>query len=56
MYQTQNMNNYAINSNNDSIRDDDGRRYFICDVSHKYKDNHDYFDKLRKECFNDAVG
>ena len=50
------MNNYAINSNNDSIRDDDGRRYFICDVSHKYKDNHDYFDKLRKECFNDAVG
>ena len=55
-YQAENINNYVINSNNDSIRDDDGRRYFICDVSHKYKDNHDYFDKLRKECFNDAVG
>jgi hypothetical protein len=56
MYQTQNMNNYAINSNNDSIRDDDGRRFYILDVSHLFKNNREYFKKLRDRCFNDNVG
>jgi hypothetical protein len=55
-YTASNMNNYIINSNNDAIKDDDGRRYFILDVSHKYRENHDYFGKLRKETFNDLVG
>lgn len=54
--QTNNMNNYIINSNNDAIRDDDGRRYFILDVSHKYRENFEYFGKLRKKAFNDLVG
>ena len=56
MIQTNNINNYIINSNNDAIKDDDGRRYFILDVSHKYKENHKYFGKLRQQTFNDFVG
>lgn len=55
-YETDNINNYFILSNNDAIRDDDGRRYFICDISTKYKQNKAYFGTLRKECFNDVVG
>ena len=51
-YQTKNMNNYAICSNNDAIKDDDGRRYFILDVNNKYKDNKEYFGKLRNKSFN----
>jgi hypothetical protein len=55
-FQTQNINNYIINSNNDAIKDDEGRRYFILDVSTKYMKNTDYFGKLRKNCFNNFVG
>ena len=37
-YTTNNMNNYAILSNNDAIKDDDGRRYFILDIAtHRQK-------------------
>ena len=32
-YEARNMNNYAILSNNDAIKDDEGRRYFILDIS-----------------------
>ena len=32
-FSTNNMNNYAVLSNNDSIKDDDGRRYFILDIA-----------------------
>ena len=35
--QVKNINNYIIDSNNDCIKDDDGRRFFILDVSHKRK-------------------
>ena len=56
MEQTNNINNYIINSNNDAIRDDDGRRYFILDVSHKYKQNKVYYGKLREKSFNNFVG
>jgi hypothetical protein len=31
-FQSNNMNNYILNSNNDAIKDDDGRRYFILDI------------------------
>jgi hypothetical protein len=55
-YETENINNYVINSNNDAIKDDDGRRYFILDVSHKYKGNKKYFGKLRATSFNQLVG
>ena len=32
-YSVENLNNYAVLSNNDCIKDDDGRRYFILDIS-----------------------
>ena len=55
-YQTQNINNYMINSNHDCIKDDDGRRVFICDASTKRRDDLKYFGNIRKTCFNDKVG
>lgn len=55
-YSTTNINNYIINSNNDAIKDDDGRRYVILDINHKYKGNHNYFGNLKSKCFNDETG
>jgi len=56
MYQAENINNYILNSNNDAIKDDEGRRFYILDVSHEYKNNREYFGKLKNNCFNDIVG
>jgi phage/plasmid-associated DNA primase len=50
-----NLNNYILLSNNDCIQDDDGRRYFILDISTKYVGNREYFKKLHS-CFNDIIG
>ena len=50
-----NLNNYILLSNNDAIQDDDGRRYFILDISTKYVGNKEYFNKLHS-CFNDEIG
>ena len=55
-YQIANINNYILDSNNDAIKDDEGRRYFIADVSPKYQNDRTYFGKIRKECFHDEVG
>lgn len=55
-YEADNINNYILCSNNDAIKDDEGRRYFILDIStHRYEDE-EYFNKLYRECFNDKVG
>jgi hypothetical protein len=54
-YESTNINNYILCSNNDAIKDDDGRRYFILDISTKKLGNRDYYDSLYK-CFNDEVG
>ena len=50
-----NLNNYILASNNDCIQDDDGRRYFILDISTKYVKNEEYFERLYT-CFNNEVG
>ena len=55
-YEAKNINNYFINSNNDAIKDDQERRYFIADVSTKKTCDDDYFGALRNCCFNDEVG
>ena len=52
----ENLNNYIINTNVSAIKHCEGRRYFILDLSTKYKCNHKYFDKLRDKCFNNEVG
>ena len=55
-FESSNINNYMILSNHDCIKDDDGRRVYILDVSPKYKGNLVYFGKIRDQCFNDKVG
>lgn len=51
-----NLNNYIINTNTDSIKDSNGRRYCILDLSTKYQGKHKFFNKLYSNCFNDNVG
>ena len=63
-YEARNMNNYAILSNNDAIKDDEGRRYFILDISgHRQiikgskteAENQKFWDNVYS-CFSDEVG
>lgn len=55
-YESNNINNYILCSNNDAIKDDDGRRYFILDIAtHKVGDR-EYYDKLYNDCFCKEVG
>jgi hypothetical protein len=54
-YETNNINNYMILSNNDAIKDDEGRRYFIADLDAKRIGDVEFFKNLY-ECFNDQVG
>lgn len=52
-----NLNNFITTSNNFlAIKGDEGRRYFLMDISEKFRDNVAYFTNLRKRCFNDEVG
>ena len=54
-FQVLNHINYLINTNF-NIKGDDGRRFYIVDLSTKYKGNHEYWNDLHKKCFNDEVG
>lgn len=51
-----NINNYIVLSNNDAIKDDDGRRYVVLDLSNKYKGDLSFWKSFYKECVNDKVG
>lgn len=51
-----NLNNYIIITNEDAIKDDDGRRYFNVELTTKYKDNFSYFSNLRRSIMNDEAG
>ena len=54
-YESTNINNYILCSNNDAVKDDDGRRYFILDIStHKVGDLQ-YYNKLY-DCFDMDTG
>ena len=55
-FTAKNISNYIINSNVDAIKDDDGRRYFILDLSNKRKGDHAYFNNIYQQCVNDEVG
>ena len=54
-YESTNMNNYILCSNNDAIKDDDGRRYFILDIATCKVGDREYYTKLY-ESFDDKVG
>ena len=51
-----NINNYIINTNREALKNADGRRYVILDLSTKLKGNKVYWDKLYETRFNDKVG
>lgn len=51
-----NINNYIINSNENAIKDDDGRRYMILDISISRKADYKYFGNIHDECFNKDIG
>jgi len=55
-YTSNNINNYIINTNVEAIKASEGRRYYILDLSTKYKNNHTFFNELYNVCFNDEVG
>ena len=55
-YESKNINNYIILTNVEAIKASEGRRYYILDLSTKYKNNHDFFTRLYDTCFNDEVG
>lgn len=51
-----NMNNYILLSNNDAIKDDDGRRYFITDLNCSRVFDKEYFNNLFDTSINNKVG
>jgi hypothetical protein len=51
-----NINNYMILSNNDAVKDDEGRRYFVLDLDAKKIGDSVFFDNLYSQCFNDQIG
>lgn len=55
-YEAINMNNYILISNNDAVKDDDGRRFFILDISTEEVGNHNFYKDLYETCYNDEVG
>lgn len=55
-YTAKNINNYIINTNTEAVKGAGGRRYFICELSTKYKGDVDYWDELYSTCFDDDVG
>ena len=54
-FEAQNINNYIINTNVDALKHSEGRRYYILDLSTKRRGDHEFFGKIKKECFNDEV-
>lgn len=55
-FKSNNINNYIINSNNDCIKNSQGRRYYICDLNTKRKGDTKYWNNLQEKCFNNEVG
>ena len=52
----ENVSNLVINTNCESIKDSHGRRIIIMPVNNSKMQDHDYFENIRKNCFNMKVG
>ena len=53
--QADNITNFMINTNED-VKDSNGRRIIPLDISLSKKGDYKYFEKIRKNCFNNEVG
>lgn len=54
--EAEDLNNYIVLSNNDAVKDDDGRRYVILDLDAKYKGDIEFWNDLYATCFKDIIG
>jgi hypothetical protein len=54
--QADNISNFQINTNVESIQNSDGRRYIILDLNPSRIRDYEYFRNLRNNCFNNEVG
>ena len=55
-FDAENINNYMINSNYNSIKGANGRRYLVCDINPEKQNDFKYFENIRENCFNDEIG
>lgn len=55
-FESDNINNYIINTNVNAIQHSEGRRYYILDLSTRRKDDYKYFGNIKAKCFNNKVG
>ena len=52
----ENISNFQINTNVESIKDSNGRRYVILDLNPCRVGDYEYFKNLKDKCFNLSVG
>ena len=52
----ENISNFIINTNVDSIKDSDGRRIIMMPVNNSRMGDHEYFKNIKTKCFNNEVG
>ena len=50
--EAENISNFIINTNCESIKDSNGRRIMIMPVSTSRKGDYEYFKQIRNNCFN----
>ena len=55
-YGSRNINNYMMNCNGDVLKEEDGRRHAVMDISAYKKDDQNYWNYMHDKCFNKEVG
>lgn len=55
-FEAENINNFIVISNHNSIREADDDRYFETDLSLEHQQDYVYFGDLKENCFNDECG
>lgn len=54
--QAENISNFQINTNVESIKDSNGRRYIILDLNPSHIEDYDYFENIKTKCYNMTIG
>ncbi len=55
-FQAENISNFMINTNVESIKNSSGRRYIILPCSEARMGDFDYFENIKTKCYNNEVG